>query len=258
MPRKKQSENSERLDATLEQAGAGGSGIADGQGRVVLGNGTPPEGTTVRISDLVVVPVEQVPLADLKPHPRNYREHPDDQIEHLAQSIRQNGFYRNIVVARDNTILAGHGVALAAGRLGMLEVPVVRLPIDPDCPAALKVLTGDNEIEHLAEQDDRLLSELLKEIKEVDLDGLLGTGYDEAMLANLVFVTRPAGEIEDFDEAAHWVGMPEYHDGEEPLKLKAGIDLSALPEVDDYGLTLRQVQPVKSEALKQIAGAAEE
>lgn len=31
------------------------------------------------------------------------------------------------------------------------------------------------------------------------------------MLANLAMVTRPASEIADFDAAAEWVGMPEYH-----------------------------------------------
>lgn len=152
--------------------------------------------------------IEQLDPGELRAHPRNYRSHPDDQIEHLCASIRENGLYRNVVIAADGTILAGHGVVEAAKRAGLKSVAVVRLPIAADSPAALKVLTGDNEIEHLAEQDDRLLSKLLREVNET-LD-LLGTGYDEAMLANLVYVTRPASEIADMDEAAHWVGMPEY------------------------------------------------
>jgi hypothetical protein len=97
---------------------------------------------------------------------------------------------------------------------------VIRLDVDPDSSQALKVLTGDNEISHLGEIDDRALSELLKEIKGVDLTGLLGTGYDEMMLANLVMVTRPQHEIENFDEAAEWVGMPEYDEGEGSIQLK--------------------------------------
>lgn len=162
---------------------------------------------------------EIVAVTDLVPHPRNYREHPDDQIEHLVQSIRANGLYRNIVTANDLTILAGHGVVLAARKLGIEHVPVVRLDLDPGDPRALKVLAGDNEIEHLATQDDRALSELLKEIHEDDVTDLLGTGYDEMMLANLVFVTRSMSEIADFDEAAEWVGMPEYEQLVQPLKI---------------------------------------
>jgi hypothetical protein len=157
---------------------------------------------------------ESVAVSSLRPHPRNYREHPDDQIEHLAASLKEHGFYRNVVIAQDGTILAGHGVIEAAKRLGLETARVVRLPIEAESPAALKVLTGDNEIEHLAEQDDRLLSELLREIAQDDPLALLGTGYDEAMLANLVFVTRPASEIADHDEAAHWAGMPAYDPSE--------------------------------------------
>tara|TARA_Y100000310_G_scaffold92397_1_gene90047 strand:+ start:6291 stop:6968 length:678 start_codon:yes stop_codon:yes gene_type:complete len=154
--------------------------------------------------------VEAVPLKGLKPHPRNYRVHGEDQLEHLTKSLREHGFYRPIVTANDLTILAGHGVSLAARELKLKKVPVIRLPIAPDHPRALKVLTGDNEISHLVGVDDRALTELLREINEVDIDGLLGTGYDEAMLAALTFVTRPASEIENIDAAAHWAGMPEF------------------------------------------------
>lgn len=162
---------------------------------------------------------ETVRLADLRPHPRNYRQHPEDQLEHLVQSIREHGVYRNVVVADDLTILAGHGVVQAAKLAGLDEIPVKRQPYGPEDIKALKLLVADNEIEHLADQDDRKLSELLKSVKDDDPDGLLGTGYDEMMLAGLVMTTRPASEIRDMDEAAEWVGMPEYDPGEPALKV---------------------------------------
>lgn len=101
---------------------------------------------------------EMVSVEELRPHPRNYRKHPEDQIEHLVDSIKQNGFYRNVVIARDGTILAGHGVVEACIRLNTSEIPVIRLNREPDDPQSLKVLTGDNEIGHLGEIDDRILS----------------------------------------------------------------------------------------------------
>lgn len=167
---------------------------------------------------------EPVAIAELRPHPRNYREHPADQLEHLKASIVEHGLYRNVVIARDGTILAGHGVVQAATALGLETVPAYRLDVGPDDPAALKVLIGDNEIEHLGERDDRLLSELLREVGTLDLDNLLGTGYDELMLANLVMVTRPASEIADFDAAAEWVGLPEYRPEPNVIKLTIAFD----------------------------------
>lgn len=161
---------------------------------------------------------EEISVDDLTPHPRNYRQHPDDQITHLMKRIEDFGVYRAILISRENVILAGHGLYKACVKLGMKSVPVIRFPFDANDPRALKLLTGDNEVEHLAEQDDRLLSEILKQIKEDDYEGLIGTGFDEMQLANLLYVTRSEHEIADFDEAAHWVGMPEYENVETPLK----------------------------------------
>lgn len=163
---------------------------------------------------------ELADLSSLKAHPRNYRRHPDDEIDHLMESIREHGVYRNIVCAKDGTVLAGHGVLQACAKLGMTQVPIYRTELDPNEARALKLLAGDNEISHLCESDDRALTELLKEIAEQDIDGLLGTGYDELMLANLLLVTRPASEIADIDTAAEWTGLPGFsNDGDGAITL---------------------------------------
>jgi hypothetical protein len=43
-----------------------------------------------------------------------------------------------------------------------------------------------------------------------------------------------------------------------PLRLKPGIDLSALPPVDDMGITLRAVRPVRSPRMKQLLADAKQ
>jgi DNA modification methylase len=116
---------------------------------------------------------EIVQTAALKPHPRNYRGHPERQIEHLKQSIREHGVYRNLVTANDLTVLAGHGMLLALIELNVADVRVVRMPFGPDDPRALKLLAADNELSRLAETDQQALLDLL-----VETDNLLGTGFD--------------------------------------------------------------------------------
>ncbi len=160
---------------------------------------------------------ENVAIEKLKTHSQNYRSHPEDQVKHINKSITKFGIYKNLVVAKDYTILTGHGVLQTAKEMGLTKIPVVVLEVEPDSEDALSVLIGDNEIGKLAEVDDRLLTVLLKQVN--DLEGLLGTGFDEMMLANLVMVTRPEGEIKDLKEATEWVGMPEYEASESEFKI---------------------------------------
>lgn len=168
--------------------------------------------------------VTQIDPNELNGHPRNYREHPDDQIEHIITSIQEHGFYRNIVVSNDNVILAGHGVVKASRRMKLETIPCIVLDIDSESPKALKVLAGDNEIAHLGVINDIVLSELLKDINDFDDNGLMGTGYDEMMLANLLYITRPASEVATLDEAAEWVGMPEIGEETESAESKVIVN----------------------------------
>ena len=72
--------------------------------------------------------------------------------------------------------------------------------------------------------DDRKLTEMLREIRDADDIGLLGTGFDDAMLANLLMVTRPLLEIADANAAAEWVGMPEMSGRESGFQLLLRCD----------------------------------
>lgn len=162
--------------------------------------------------------VERVKVSSLRPHPENYQTHPEDQLEHLIQSIRDHGVYRNIVTASDGvTIVAGHGVYQALSRLEIEWTKIRRLSLAADDPLVVKVMIGDNEVSHLGVRDDRALTELLRSLS----GDLIGTGYDSNMLANLTFVTRSSAEIQTMDAAQEWAdaGMPEYQDATPRVKL---------------------------------------
>lgn len=167
-----------------------------------------------------------IEISRLKPHPKNYRKHPEDQLQHIIASIKEHGVYRNIITAKDFTILAGHGVVEGCTRIEIKEVPCIVLDIEPDSVQALKILTGDNEISHLGEIDDRLLSEILRDIRTVDMNGLMGTGFDERMLASMVMVTRHSSEIKNINQAAEWAGLPKYD--EENKHWKATISFETI------------------------------
>ncbi len=67
------------------------------------------------------------PLGSLTPDPRNARTHPKRQIEQIAVSIRAFGFTNPVLADPEGRLIAGHGRLLAAGQLGLTEVPVIEL-----------------------------------------------------------------------------------------------------------------------------------
>jgi ParB-like chromosome segregation protein Spo0J len=58
--------------------------------------------------------IEHLPLASLRPYPRNARTHSKKQIEQIAASIEQFGFVNPVLVGNDGEIIAGHGRGEAA------------------------------------------------------------------------------------------------------------------------------------------------
>lgn len=70
--------------------------------------------------------IEYLPVSSLHPYERNAKQHTDDQVKHIANSISEFGFRQPIVVDADNVVVIGHGRLLAAKKLGLDAVPVVR------------------------------------------------------------------------------------------------------------------------------------
>lgn len=71
--------------------------------------------------------VEYIATGRLIPYEFNNVKHPEAQVDRIANSISEFGFTVPIVVNKGNIVIAGHGRLLAAQKLGLQEVPVVRL-----------------------------------------------------------------------------------------------------------------------------------
>jgi DNA modification methylase len=167
--------------------------------------------------------LERVSIADLHPHPRNDGRHPPDEIAHLRQSIRTHDIYRNVVIANDGTILAGHGVVEAARLEGRTQIAARRLPCGPNDPQAIQLLVGDNHIARLRQQDDQALAALLSDLAAHDADLLLGTGYDQAALDALLDAQQALGAGSGYDQAGRDV-EPQIDRAEE-LRKQWGVEV---------------------------------
>ena len=56
--------------------------------------------------------VEQLHISELIPYEFNSRNHPEEQIDRIANSIKEFGFNQPIVIDKANVIIAGHGASL--------------------------------------------------------------------------------------------------------------------------------------------------
>ncbi len=70
--------------------------------------------------------VEYIPIADIKPYRNNAKLHPPEQVQEIVESIKAVGF-RDPIGIWHGEIVEGHGRYLAAKKLKMNIVPVIRL-----------------------------------------------------------------------------------------------------------------------------------
>ena len=125
------------------------------------------------------IQIEQWPLDRLLPYAANARTHPDEQVAQIAGSIAEFGFIVPCLVDERGVLVAGHGRLLAAQRLGLSQVPVIRLDHLTDAQARAYRI-ADNQIALNSGWDDELLSAEVARLREdgVDLE-LLGFPEDE-------------------------------------------------------------------------------
>jgi ParB-like chromosome segregation protein Spo0J len=146
--------------------------------------------------------VEAVPVGDLHTYYRNPRR---GNTTVIAQSLKAHGQYKAITVnrgthtGREDEVLAGNHTLMAARDLGWETIDVSYVDVDDD--EAARIVAIDNRSSDLAENDDRLLLELLATLPDLD-----GTGYDPGDVEALEKLLgappedTPPDEFPPFDE----------------------------------------------------------
>ena len=118
--------------------------------------------------------VEWLGLDKLIPYAKNSRTHDDAQVAQIAASIKEFGFNNPILIDPDGGIIAGHGRVMAARRLGLTEVPCIRLGHLTETQRKAYVI-ADNRLALNAGWDDQMLTVELQELDAESFDlNLLG------------------------------------------------------------------------------------
>jgi DNA modification methylase len=148
---------------------------------------------------LVDIQIEYRPVDSLLLDTRNPRQHPQRQINQLADSIQEFGFVMPVVVDGDGHVVVGHGRVLAAKKLRMTRIPIVE--IRHLSRAQLKAFRiADNRLAQHSHWDERLLGENFLELKELDAEfdlSMTGFTLPEIDLSLQSLHGNPKVEIDD-------------------------------------------------------------
>ena len=137
--------------------------------------------------------IEQRDISELKPYEFNNRVHGDEQVAHIAKSIKEFGFNQPVVIDEEGTILVGHGRVLAAKKLSIAKVPTVQVKnLTDEQKRAYRIL--DNKLQNDSTWQFNNLELELGYLEDNDFD-IKGWGLDE--LKDLF----PEEEIEPEEDA---------------------------------------------------------
>lgn len=113
--------------------------------------------------------IEYRALSELQPSERNARTHSMEQITQVANCIKQFGFINPIVIDDEGSIVAGHARLMAAKKLGLNQVPCIRVSHLTEAELRAYML-ADNKIAEKAGWDNDLLRVELEYLTSVEVD----------------------------------------------------------------------------------------
>lgn len=161
------------------------------------------------------------PIKELKPYKKNAKKHSKEQVEQIANSIKEFGFTQPVIIDKHNSVVAGHGRILGAKKAGLKQVPTVCLEdLTEEQIKAYRLV--DNKLNE-SEWDNALLNTELQELWDIgevdmgqfdfDIDALLSE--DEPTEKEVKFKTK-----EKHDVVLHFKNTAEMNKAFKTLKTK--------------------------------------
>ena len=107
-------------------------------------------------------------IRDLKPYKNNAKKHPKEQVNRIAESIKEFGFTQPVLIDKNMEVVVGHGRILGAKQAGLKEVPTVMLEdLTEEQIKAYRLI--DNKLNE-SDWDYMLLDQEVEELLQSDID----------------------------------------------------------------------------------------
>ena len=120
-------------------------------------------------SNTLRLQIEEMLISQLKWNTRSPRIHPDKQIVMLARNIDTFGFLLPCLIDEKNRLLTGTARILAAERLGMKVIPVIRIQHLSD-PEKRAFIIADNKLAEMGAWDPDILRSELQFFTDLKID----------------------------------------------------------------------------------------
>lgn len=171
------------------------------------------------------------PRRELLPYARNAMLHSDEQVAQLVDSIEEFGWTNPVLIDEAGVIIAGHGRVLAAESMGFDPVPTITLKGLTEVQKRAYRL-ADNRLPRNAGWDEKLLSLEIMDLKDLDFD-IDKIGFTDAEISKLL-------KIEPDDIGEHWVGMPEFNQGDKNGCRQLIVHFETAIDVQNFAVLIGQ------------------
>lgn len=143
--------------------------------------------------------IKYMNIRDLKPYKKNAKKHSKEQVEQIANSIKEFGFTQPVIIDKNKEVVAGHGRILGAKKAGLKQVPTVCLEeLTEEQIKAYRLV--DNKLNESEWNNDLLNTELseLWDAGEVDMtlfDFNMDNLFEEPKEKEVKFKTKEKHDV---------------------------------------------------------------
>ena len=152
------------------------------------------------------VEVKYIPIEELNEYVGNAKIHTEEQVQQIADSIKEFGFNDPIGIDEDGTIVEGHGRYLASKLLNLKEVPTISLHHLSEVQKKAYIIAHNKLTMQTGFDVELLEAEIASIIDEDDsMVGFIGFSEDE-----LNEITRVIDEDVDIQGEVYEEDIPEF------------------------------------------------
>lgn len=144
-----------------------------------------------------------VDISVLIPYAKNAKQHSEEQVKKIADSITEFGFLNPILIDKDYNVIAGHGRIEASKLLGLKSVPCIFVEGLTEAQRRAYIL-ADNKLTELGDWNMDLVYE--------ELDALEEFGFNTELTGFSIEDTEEEAEVQEDD-----------YDGEPPEEPRAKL-----------------------------------